>query len=451
MRLPWKKTGENGHENAMRLLPTCGVIGNSSRLPTSPALRQMASAEDDPPSLPRAESSAASRAPLAQHLHPADLRGAVQLATEATCGATRLVEAVHAAAQAFLRPNSSGVRPRTDGLTGWIYRTVRRIARLSGQGTAWAFQELEHVLGPTPRPDTRTRQQLLSILNGVLGDHLDTSDSPLARSFSLRRRNGQQIDVDATGRAVSDVLVVFVHGLCLSDRAWIRTGDQPGHVAPLTDAVEGTAVFARYNTGRPTWANGRALSGHLESVATGPSGPSRIVLVTHSMGGLVARSAVQHARRAAADWPDLVTETVYLGTPHRGAPLERAGAWIETQLRRTPLTTPFAVLADRRSQGIQDLGHGTTTPDDVPPSPDRDETVSSPERAFYGAASLAPNPPTRDVVGDGLVPVSSALALPDPPRPATRRVFDGLGHLDLFRAPAVTEHLCRWLSASDQC
>jgi hypothetical protein len=68
---------------------------------------------------------------------------------------------------------------------------------------------------------------------------------------------------------------------------------------------------------------------------------------------------------------------------------------------------------------------------------------------LYVAASLTSGPRTRDPVGDGLVPVSSALDRPDGPRAATRRVVTGIGHLALLRAPAVTEHLCRWLSGQD--
>jgi hypothetical protein len=408
----------------------------------------MASTEDASSAFSRPDAAASSEKPLAHHIRPADLRGVAQLATEATCETTRLVEAVHAAVQALLRPGSTEGPPRTDGLTGWVYRAVRGIARLSGHGTAWALRALEHALAPPSRPDTRARRRLLSVLNGVLGDHLDATDSPLARPFSLRRRDGPRIDANATGSPAPDVLVVFVHGLCLSDRAWIRTGAPPGHVEALSAAVEGTPVLARYNTGRPTWANGQALSEHLEPFAAGPERPSRIVLVTHSMGGLVARSAVRHARRTTASWPDLVTETIYLGTPHQGAPLERAGAWVESHLRRTPLTTPLAALADRRSQGIQDLRHGTTAPDGASSTLQHDKTEGAWNRAFYGAAALTPDQPARDAVGDGLVPVTSALDSPPPVRPtAHRRVFEGIGHLDLLRAPVVTERLCHWLSA----
>jgi pimeloyl-ACP methyl ester carboxylesterase len=384
------------------------------------------------------------------HHHPlADLRGAAQLATDATHATTELVEAVHATVQALFRPDSISGQGHTTGLTGWIYHTVRQITLLSGRSTAWALGTIERATGPRPPSNRQARDRLLSVLNGVLGDHLDASDNPLARPFSLHTPEGHRLNVGATRSTGPNTLVVFVHGLCLSDRAWLPTTDRPGHVEALTDAVAGTPVLARYNTGRPIWTNGRALSDSLEELTLGAKGDSRMVLVAHSMGGLVVRSAVRHACRTSASWPDRVTETIYLGTPHQGAVLERAGAWVEKQLRRTPVTTPFASLARLRSRGIQNLRHGATAPHDTASTPDRVENETASDRVLYVAGTLAPHQPAGNTVGDGLVPVSSALNAPHPPPVPNRRVFNRLGHFDLLHAPVVTEHLCQWLSASN--
>jgi pimeloyl-ACP methyl ester carboxylesterase len=288
------------------------------------------------------------------------------------------------------------------------------------------------------------------VLNGVMGDHLAASGSPLARSFSLRTPEGTQLDADAPRSSASDPLVVFVHGLCLSDRVWTEEADgRPAIVESITEAVGGTPALVRYNTGRPIWANGRALAEQLDRWVAASEGPSRIVFVTHSMGGLVARSAIRQARRSAVRWPDLVTETIYLGTPHCGAPLERAGAWVEAQLRRTPFTLPFATLATLRSQGIQDLRRGTIVPNEgAPAAAPREAQTAVPGRALYVAGTLANGPAARAGMGDGLVPVSSALNASDAPSRSTRRVFENVGHLALLRTPAVTEYLCHWLSTA---
>ena len=402
----------------------------------------MASPNASPP-----DASTRSQGTPGRHVHPTDLSGAAQLATEATLGTTRLVEAVHAAVWASLQPRADA-RSHTTGLTGWIYRAVRHITRLAGTSTTRAAEATGRILGSSP-PDTEERRRVLSILNGVFGDHLAASDSPLACPFSLRHPDGRRLDPDAPETTDAAPLVVFVHGLCLSDRAWAPTADHAGHVGAVAAAVGGRPVLVRYNTGRPIWTNGQALAEHLSRLTNRPAGPSRIVFVTHSMGGLVARSAFRHAHQTAARWPRLVTDTIYLGTPHRGSPLERAGKWLEQQLRRTPVTTPFATLATLRSRGIQDLRHGTITSDDSSSPAGSDTTDRPPGRSLYVAAALASQAPTRDAVGDGLVPVASALDAPGPTRSGPHRVFENRGHLDLLHDPAVTEHLCRWLSTSD--
>jgi len=396
----------------------------------------------------RSNSSRGSKERFVQHLHPADLRGAAQLATEATLGATRLVEAVHAAVLAAATPGATAPDSHTTGLTGWIYRAVRGIARLSGRSATWALEIFEQGRGPAPRPDTEARQRLLAVLNGVVGDHLAASNSPLAQSFSLHAPDGRRLDVEAPRAADEAPLVVFVHGLCLSDRDWGRAGEaDAGIVGAVPAAVDGTAVLARYNTGRSIRENGQALAEHLEAWSDRTAGPSRIILIGHSMGGLVIRRAVCHARRTAARWPRLLTEIVYLGTPHRGAPLEQTGAWVEKQLRRFPVTTPFAGLADLRSRGIQDLRQGASASDT--PSYFSSSAQRDAPRALYIAAALTSDYQARDVIGDGLVPVFSALDRPAGSKAKTHRIVEGGGHLDLLHKPVVTEHLCRWLSTPE--
>jgi len=420
-----------------------------------------------------------------------DLRGAAQLAASATVGTTRLVEAVHARILSPFRLRAARDPDRTGGLSGWIYRAIRGITRVVGWSTTGALQVAGHATRVAPSREMTTpaasasdaassdaaasdvggraavrRDRLVSVLNGVLGDHLHDTSNPLARSFSLRDAAGHPLHArtsfgspGAPKKTTSEeaaleekaasggVLVVFVHGLCLSDRAWAPTSGRPGHVSAIAAATGGRPVFARYNTGRPIRANGRLFSRHLAAlVRRGDSSP-RIVLVAHSMGGLVVRSAFHHARQTSAAWPALVSDTVYLGTPHEGAPLERAGAWVEAQLRRGALTAPFTALTSLRSRGIQDLRHGAASGRGTA----RMGFASAPTtgRVLYAGATRSADPTLASAVGDGLVPLDSALRASDPSPSATRQVFPNLGHLELLRAPAVTADVCAWLSATD--
>ena len=72
------------------------------------------------------------------------------------------------------------------------------------------------------------------------------------------------------------------------------------------------------------------------------------------MGGLVVRSACSEG----GDWCEKVGRVVYLGSPHLGAPLERAAARGAALLARFPETAPIARVIEGRSAGIKDLRYG---------------------------------------------------------------------------------------------
>jgi pimeloyl-ACP methyl ester carboxylesterase len=188
----------------------------------------------------------------------------------------------------------------------------------------------------------------------------------------------------------------------------------------------------------------------------------RLVLLGHSMGGLLARSALHYGAQARHRWPGLVTDMLCLGTPHHGAPLERAGHWVDIVLGATPYATPFARLGKVRSAGITDLRHGNLLDEDwvgrdrFAQRADRRRPLPLPAdvRCHAVAASAGQrNGDLKDrLLGDGLVPLDSALGRhADPARrlafPAERQwIGYGIGHLDLLSHPQVYAQLLRWLS-----
>jgi hypothetical protein len=180
------------------------------------------------------------------------------------------------------------------------------------------------------------------------------------------------------------------------------------------------------------------------------------------MGGLLARSAVHYGMQAQHRWTSRLTDMVFLGTPHHGAPLERAGNWVDIVLGATPYAAPFARLGKVRSAGITDLRHGYLLDEDwvgrdrFARRSDRQQPVPLPTgvRCCTVAASIG----QRDgdlkdrLLGDGLVPLDSALGRhPDPSRCldfAQERQWVGYGinHLDLLGHPQVYAQLLRWLT-----
>src|SRR5207237_64955 len=122
-----------------------------------------------------------------------------------------------------------------------------------------------------------------------------------------------------------------------------------------------TPVDVRYNTGLHVSENGSRLDLLLEQLITAwPVELRELSLIGHSMGGLVARSAYTAATAAKPGrrWPALTTRVVTLGTPHTGAPLEKAARLASWALQKVPEAEPLADILDTRSSGIRDLRHG---------------------------------------------------------------------------------------------
>jgi len=394
--------------------------------------------------------------PPAAHLHPADLRALVRLVAQATTGVTNLVEHVHLGQPLPAAPD------RTGGIAPLTYRTIRGVTRLVGDSLDVVLAPLDLLGERRPTPE---RQAILAALNGALGDQLTESCSTLAVTMAFRR-DGETLPEDraALARAIpaaSGKVILLIHGLLMSDSQWAFDGDDFG--AALARDLGYTPVYLLYNSGRHISTNGRELAERLEALlAAWPCPVEEVSILGYSMGGLVARSAAHYAAAADHDWLRRLRHLVFLGTPHHGAPLERGGAWVNIALEAVPYAAPFGRIGRGRSAGITDLRHGNLLDEDwqgrdrFRDTIDRRQIVPLPPgvACYTMAGSLRPGPDVLSdrLLGDGLVPLNSALGLHrDPARtldlPDERRwIGYGLGHLDLLRQPVVYDRLRAWLA-----
>lgn len=394
-----------------------------------------------------------------RHLRPTDIRAAAQLATQATLGVIGITEGVHQAVLRRIGLPVGEAPERTGGLTGRVYGAIRGVTHGIGAGIDGVLHSVMPLLDDPARgdADSPAREAVLAAVNGVLGDRLAAMGSSLAQPMELRL-NGRVLDPNQPGQmtrepgAATPHLLLMLHGLCMNDTQWRRSGHD--HTDVAREALQATPVHLRYNSGLHIAANGRELASRLERlVGQWPVPLQGITLIGHSMGGLVARSAVHEARRAGLRWPDRLQHLVFLGTPHHGAPLERAGHGADLLLASSPFSAPLARLGRLRSAGITDLRYGHLRhPDGARP----DEPLPLPEgvACFGVAACLAPRRGllAERLVGDGLVPLRSALGEHDEPARALAFARDSLhvvhrtGHLDLLSSPEVADRLRRWLS-----
>jgi len=402
--------------------------------------------------------------PKTNRVHPADLVGYSRIAIAATLGLTSLAEAMHRNITGS--PNmSNDARPgRTTGITGAVYSSVRGVTTLVGGGLDAVLARA--VTMPGPSGSSAEREALLAAVNGVIGDYLAETKNPLAISMSLRR-NGKTLTLErqaltAAIPGASSKLVVLVHGLAMSDLKWKRQGHDHGEA--LARDLGYTPVYLHYNSGLHISTNGRALAELLEVlVEQWPVPLADFVIIGHSMGGMVSRSAYHYGTLANHRWTRKLRKLIFLGTPHHGSPLERGGNLLEFVLQLNRYSSPLAGLGKVRSSGVTDLRHGNLLDEDWH-SHDRFEVAGDLRRpvplpdnvkcyAMAVSTSERPGSLSSVVLGDGLVPVGSALGLHSDLKrtllfPKSRQwVGYGMRHFDLLSHPAVYEVLKKWVAS----
>lgn len=380
------------------------------------------------------------------------VQGAARLGFDTVDGVTNIVEGMYRNISAFPLPFGRAPEGGARGIAGLVHEAVRQVNGAVRQGVdATLTQVAEHL--EYEAPDSPAMLALVSALNGVLGDHLEATDNPLAIPMAL---------VSDPADAGPDILVM-VHGLAMHCSFFTWKGHNHGEAVARSHGY--SPVWAHYNSGRHIAVNGRELADKLEELVDYWPVPVRSLrFIGFSMGGLVTRSALHAAGKRGHRWPALTRQAVYLGSPHHGSAVERGGNWFQAAFQMSPYSAPLAALGMIRSAGITDLRHGNVVDEDCHPDrfahhDDRRQiTPLAPNIAHYAvAASLAADRDDRlrRPLGDGLVAPRSALGdHRDPARglgiPETNRLLlSRTGHLELLGHPSVSVTLKQWLAPQE--
>ncbi len=325
------------------------------------------------------------------------------------------------------------------------------------------------------------RDDAVAVVNGLFGDLLDERGSQLATTMTIRAgETALPLDRGTTRDAISDVvgdasprICVLVHGLMSNESIWRFPDDESTTYGSLLARDHGVTTLAlRYNTGRHISTNGRELAQLLNRlVQIWPVRVREINLIGHSMGGLVVRSACQHAREVrprgrhlpiGRRWTTKVRRVVLIGVPNAGAPLEAfvnsasAALWSFP----VPATRLVGLGLDRRSAGIKDLRFGVLRDEDwleqdpgarERPFPHRAHRLRRADHlTVAGTVTSDPEHPLARLIGDALVIPSSASGHVDGDSGlelfpgATHLMFPTVAHNALAHHPEVFAAIDAW-------
>ncbi|MFT5887067.1 MAG: pimeloyl-ACP methyl ester carboxylesterase [Arcticibacterium sp.] len=383
-----------------------------------------------------------------------DLQGLTRLITDATVGITDLVEAMH---RRVVHPPllpSTPIQHLISSIAGFTYKNIKWSTKFIGGSLEKALELLAPRLGEIKSTDEL--EAIRSVLNGVVGDYLEEKKNPLEINMQFRLE-GKTINVSRKGLKtaypnINGKILLMIHGSCMNDVQWTRKGHNHGEL--LAKELRKTRLYLQYNSGRHVSTNGQDLSTLLEDlIAYWPVAIESIEILAHSMGGLVSRSALYYGKQEKKIWTKHLQKVVFLGTPHHGAPLEKAGNYIDIILEAIPYAKPFARLGKIRSAGITDLRYGNLIDEDwqaherFKPIGDQRQYIPllRPVDFYNVAAILGKKKDTIGprIIGDGMVGIKSALGEHKNAKKTlhfkkknTFVIYES-GHLDLLSSPEV--------------
>jgi len=390
------------------------------------------------------------------------LQGITRVIMDTTIGITDLVETMH---KRVVHPPllpSTPIQHLITNIAGITYKNIRWSTKLIGGSLDKALGQLHAVLGETKT--TIEKEAIRSALNGVVGDYLEENENPLKITMQFRYLSKaitlNHKSLNAIYPTINGKILLMVHGACMNDLQWMRK--EHNHGEALAKHLGKTPIYLHYNSGRHISSNGKLLNDLLENlVLTWPVPIEELVIVSHSMGGLVSRSALHYGIQEQNTWKKYLKKIVFLGTPHHGAPLERTGNYLDVILESIPYAKPFARLGKVRSAGITDLRYGNLIDEDWQDK-DRFELQKDPRQHIqlpkfiecYSIAAVigkATEPISHRIVGDNLVDVKSALGQHKNPskdlafkKKNTWVAFES-NHLDLLNNPKVYAKIKAWL------
>ncbi|MCB1179979.1 MAG: alpha/beta hydrolase [Leptospiraceae bacterium] len=293
--------------------------------------------------------------------------------------------------------------------------SLKKAADTTGTGLKYVFDKgNEH------------KHYLVPAWNGLFGDKLAELKDKRAIQMNFRRK-GEDVPVKDLNlidelKKHNGTLILFIHGLMADEVLWEEPSvGKLGYAPRLARDLNAVSLCVRYNTGMHISQNGRAISNLFqELVDTYGKDIKDLIIVAHSMGGLVTRSSGYYATLQNQNWIKKLSRVVLIGVPNDGSFLEKFGHLTTFVLKNiwNFHTKLIAKIADERSNGIKDLRWGFMVDEDWQDKKadalinvKKTDVAPLPNVKYYivtGTLSENPESIVSSYFGDGLVGHGSA-------------------------------------------
>lgn len=311
-----------------------------------------------------------------------------------------------------------------DAMTASMYAAINH--NTGGMFEAAAMVE-EQATGVAPsEAPGRYASGLMSAFNGAFGDQLAATFNLMAINMAIHV-DGAPLELStdalrATFPEASKRICLFIHGLGCDEHCW--NPDNAGNSAAIDFGKQvyedfgDTPLYLRYNTGLSIAQNGTYLAALLEKLlAEWPhKEASEIVIVGHSMGGLISLAACEQAAQADLHWPHATRMLICLGSPSM-APVDRLGELASSAMQ--PLGAAAKSKSSRDHIAFRFLG--STLSEDV-------------------------DHPFSEYFGDGLVMLGSATDHEIEGDVLSARLGN-ISHMGLLNDQRVYKQIKKWMAA----
>lgn len=390
------------------------------------------------------------------------LQGITHLIVDATIGVTDLVEDMH---KQIVHPSflpSTRIQKLITIIAGITYKNIRWSTLFIGKNLHKILEQLTPAIDKIKASDKK--EIILSVLNGIIGDYLEEKENPLKIEMQFRYQSKSFLldpkTIKATYPNVNGKILLMLHGSCMNDIQWTRK--KHNHGKTIAKELNKTPIYLNYNSGRHISTNGKNLNNLLEElIRNWPVPVEELLVIAHSMGGLVMRSAIYYGEQEQKTWTKRLKKVVFLGTPHHGSHVERKGNYLDIILEAIPYVKPFARLGKIRSAGVTDLRYGNLVDEDwlnndrFERKTDQRRHIPLPKQIkFYSIAAVIGKKTTTistKILGDTLVDVKSALGQHKNPdnsllfKKGNSWIAYENNHLDLLSNLKIFEKIKGWL------